>query len=73
MKSSKGCFWGIRGDHDHAMDCGINSKCHGELNIISAIPGNGENGFSQARRVVFGRIVNKKNSRHLRLSRVPGF
>jgi hypothetical protein len=33
----KRTFLGVRGDHDHAMDCEMNSKCPGELNIISAI------------------------------------
>lgn len=35
MKCSKSRFWGVRGDHDHAMAYGINSKCPGELNSIS--------------------------------------
>lgn len=37
MKSSKAHFWWVRGDHDHAMAYGINSKCPGELNTISDI------------------------------------
>jgi len=37
MKSSKGRFRGVRGDHDHALAYGINSKCPGELSAISAI------------------------------------
>ncbi|GJM15155.1 MAG: phosphoesterase [Thermodesulfobacteriota bacterium] len=37
MKSSMGHFWGVRGDHDHAMAYGINSKCPGELNTISTV------------------------------------
>lgn len=37
MKCSKSRFWGVRGDHDHAMAYGINSKCPGELNSISAM------------------------------------
>ena len=37
MKCSKARFWGVRGDHDHAMAYGINSKCPGELNSISAV------------------------------------
>ncbi len=37
MKCSKTRFWGVRGDHDHAMAYGINSKCPGELNSISAV------------------------------------
>ena len=37
MKASKTHFWGVRGDHDHAMAYGINSKCPGELNSISNV------------------------------------
>lgn len=35
MKSSNARFWGVRGDHDHAMAYGINSRCPEELNSIS--------------------------------------
>ncbi len=37
INSSKGRFGGVRGDHDHAMAYGIDSKCPGELNAISDI------------------------------------
>ena len=37
MKCSESRFWGVRGDHDHAMAYGINSKCPSELNSISTV------------------------------------
>jgi putative phosphoesterase len=53
MKSSKGRFWGVRGDHDHAMAYGINSKCPEELNIISAITREWGEGFLSSEEIGF--------------------
>ena len=53
MNSSKGRFWGVRGDHDHAMAYGINSKCPGELNLISDITREWGEGFLSSEEVGF--------------------
>jgi putative phosphoesterase len=53
MNSSKGRFWGVRGDHDHAMAYGINSKCPGELNTISDITREWGEGFLCSEEVGF--------------------
>ena len=53
MKSSKARFWGVRGDHDHAMAYGINSKCPGELNSISAVTREWGEGFLSSEEVGF--------------------
>ena len=37
IKSSKARFWGVRGDHDHALAFGSNSNCAEELKKISNI------------------------------------
>jgi putative phosphoesterase len=37
MSSSKRRFWAVRGDHDHGMAYGTNSKCTQELRNISAV------------------------------------
>jgi protein phosphatase len=37
MSSSKHRFWAVRGDHDHGMAYGTNSKCTQELRNISAV------------------------------------
>jgi len=37
MKSSKARFWGVRGDHDHALAFGTGSNCAEELRKISSI------------------------------------
>ena len=37
MKSSKARFWGVRGDHDHALAFGTGSNCSEELRKISNI------------------------------------
>ncbi len=36
MKSSTGCFYGVRGDHDHAMAYGINCQCIKELRDLAS-------------------------------------
>ena len=36
MESSTGCFYGVRGDHDHAMAYGINCKCNKELSDLAS-------------------------------------
>ncbi|MEX0999513.1 MAG: metallophosphoesterase family protein [Thermodesulfobacteriota bacterium] len=61
MKSSKGHFWGVRGDHDHAMAYGINSKCPGELNTISDITREWGEGFLSSEEVGFLRRLPMKN------------
>jgi len=53
MDSSKGRFWGVRGDHDHAMAYGINSKCPGELNSLSDITREWGEGFLSSEEVGF--------------------
>jgi len=53
MKSSIGHFWGVRGDHDHAMAYGINSKCPGELNTISAVTREWGEGFLSSEEIGF--------------------
>jgi putative phosphoesterase len=53
MDSSKGRFWGVRGDHDHAMAYGINSKCPGELNSLSDITREWGEGFLSSAEVGF--------------------
>lgn len=53
MNSSKGRFWGVRGDHDHAMAFGINSKCPWELNSISDITREWGEGFLSSEEVGF--------------------
>ncbi|MEM7008256.1 MAG: metallophosphoesterase family protein [Thermodesulfobacteriota bacterium] len=53
MKSSKARFWGVRGDHDHAMAYGINSKCPSELHIISAATREWGEGFLSSEEVGF--------------------
>ena len=54
MKSSKGRFRGVRGgDHDHALAYGINSKCPGELSVISAITREWGEGFLSSEEVGF--------------------
>jgi len=37
MKSYKDRFWGVRGDHDHAMAYGIGCQCSRELSRLSII------------------------------------
>jgi protein phosphatase len=37
MKSSKTRFWGVRGDHDHALAFGTGSNCSEELSKLSNI------------------------------------
>jgi len=37
IKSSKARFWGVRGDHDHALAFGTGSNCSEELKQISSI------------------------------------
>ena len=37
MNSYKGAFWGVRGDHDHAMAYGIGCGCSTELSSLSNI------------------------------------
>jgi len=37
MNSYKGDFWGVRGDHDHAMAYGIGCGCSTELNTLSTV------------------------------------
>jgi putative phosphoesterase len=37
MSSSKGLFWGVRGDHDHAMAYGTSCNCSEELSRLSTI------------------------------------
>ncbi|MEW6145700.1 MAG: metallophosphoesterase family protein [Thermodesulfobacteriota bacterium] len=37
MKSSKTRFWGVRGDHDHALAFGTGSNCSEELSRLSNI------------------------------------
>jgi putative phosphoesterase len=61
MKSSKGHFWGVRGDHDHAMAYGINSKCPGELNTISNVTREWGEGFLSSEEVGFLRRLPMKN------------
>lgn len=53
MQSSKCHFWGVRGDHDHAMAFGIDSKCPGELNNISNITREWGEGFLSSEEVGF--------------------
>jgi len=53
MDSSKTRFWGVRGDHDHAMAYGINSKCPGELNSLSDITREWGEGFLSSEEVGF--------------------
>ncbi len=53
MKCSKARFWGVRGDHDHAMAYGINSKCPNELNSISEITREWGEGFLSSEEVGF--------------------
>ncbi len=53
MDSSKGRFWGVRGDHDHAMAYGINSKCPGELISLSDITREWSEGFLSSEEVGF--------------------
>lgn len=37
MKSSKARFWGVRGDHDHALAFGTASRCSENLSRLSSI------------------------------------
>jgi len=61
MKSSKTHFWGVRGDHDHAMAFGIESKCPGELNTISSITREWGEGFLSSEDVGFLRRLPLNN------------
>lgn len=61
MKCSKARFWGVRGDHDHAMAYGINSKCPGELNSISAVTREWGEGFLSDEEVGFLRRLPLSN------------
>lgn len=61
MKSAKARFWGVRGDHDHAMAYGINSKCPGELNSISAVTREWGEGFLSDEEVGFLRRLPLSN------------
>lgn len=61
MKSSKGHFWGVRGDHDHALAYGINSKCPGELNTLSDITREWGEGFLSSEEVGFLRRLPLRN------------
>jgi len=61
IKSSKAHFWGVRGDHDHAMAYGINSNCPGELNTVSNITREWEEGFLSSEEVGFLRRLPMKN------------
>ena len=61
IKSSKTHFWGVRGDHDHAMAYGINSKCPGELNTASNITREWGEGFLSSEEVGFLRRLPIKN------------
>ncbi len=45
INSSKKRFWGVRGDHDHAMAYGMNSNCTEELNKLSTITRDCGEGF----------------------------
>ncbi len=62
MNSSKGRFWGVRGDHDHAMAYAIDSKCPGELNIISAITREWGEGFLSSEEIGFLRRLPLENN-----------
>ncbi len=61
MKCSMALFWGVRGDHDHAMAYGINSKCPGELNSISEITREWGEGFLSSEEVGFLRRLPVNN------------
>lgn len=61
MKSSKGHYWGVRGDHDHALAYGINSKCPGELNALSDITREWGEGFLSSEEVGFLRRLPLSN------------
>lgn len=61
MKSSKAHFWGVRGDHDHAMAYGINSKCPGDLNTISDVTREWGEGFLSSEEVGFLRRLPMNN------------
>lgn len=53
INSSKRRFWGVRGDHDHAMAYGMNSQCAKELKRISEITREWGEGFLASDEVGF--------------------
>lgn len=61
MQASKGRFWGVRGDHDHAMAFGFSSKSPEELNSISAITREWGEGFLSSEEVGFLRRLPTDN------------
>jgi putative phosphoesterase len=53
IDSSNKRFWGVRGDHDHAMAYGINSECGDELNYLSRVTRDWGEGFLVSEEVGF--------------------
>ena len=53
IDSSKKRFWGVRGDHDHAMAYGMNSECGQELDYLSNVTRDWGEGFLVSEEVGF--------------------
>lgn len=53
MSSSKRRFWAVRGDHDHGMAYGTNSKCTEELKYISSVSREWGEGYLKSGEVGF--------------------
>ena len=62
IDSSKRRFWGVRGDHDHAMAYGMNSDCGGELNYLSSVTRDWGEGFLVSEEVGFLRRLPVRKS-----------
>lgn len=61
MRSSKARFWGVRGDHDHALAFGISSNCSENLKNISNISREWAEGILSSEEVGFLRRLPLEN------------
>lgn len=62
MNSSRRRFWGVRGDHDHAVAYGMDCRCSKELRKLSAVTREWGEGFIKNEEVGFLRRLPLNNS-----------
>lgn len=53
MDSSRGRFWGVRGDHDHAVAYGMNCRCSKELRKLAVVTREWGEGFIKSEEIGF--------------------
>ncbi|HEX3035701.1 MAG TPA: metallophosphoesterase family protein [Thermodesulfobacteriota bacterium] len=53
MNSSSGRFWGVRGDHDHAVAYGMSCRCSKELRKLAVVTREWGEGFIKSEEIGF--------------------